>query len=534
MADSVVNQTEQTGLAHMASMPITKQLMLLVGIVASVAMGVYLVLWAQTPTKSLLFGNLESQEMAEVVQFLDSQQIQYDLNTATGTIMVPASRVHQLRLSLAGQGIPQSAGTGYELLDQEQGFGISQFKETTQFHRALEGELSRSISSFDTVKHARVHLALPKRSAFFRKREKPSASVVLTLSSGRSLGREQVNAIVHLVASSVPDMDANQVSVVDQTGTLLTADSNGDADLGMSIKQLEYSKAVENRLRARVLRLLEPIVGDGQVRAQVNVELDFTRIEQTTEDYTPDPRALRSEQRMEELNGQKSGPTGAPGALSNQPAAAGAAPETGFAGNGTNLQNVDKSKAQSTRNYELDRTISHTKKSVGEIKRLSIAVVIDDKTSTDAEGNTIKTAHTEEEIQRYQTLVQNAIGFDAERGDSVSVINAAFREVKQEEIPELPIWEQAWFQDLIKQVLGVLGLIVLIFAVIRPLMKAMFGGPAKNEKNEESEQAPVQEVIEQPQTPEMKLQANLDTVQKLADDSPEATARILKQFLQED
>ncbi|NPA72655.1 MAG: flagellar M-ring protein FliF, partial [Gammaproteobacteria bacterium] len=383
-------------------------------------------------------------------------------------ILVPTDLVPSLRLKLAAAGYPREAATGYQLLDVEQGFGISQFKETTRYHRALEGELAKSVSSINSVKSARVMLGLPKRSVFVRKQQKSSASVVVKLYPGRSLNEQQVSAIVHLVSASVPNMEASSVTVVDQKGTLLTSTSK-NTGMNMSMKQLDYTRSVEETLSNRIVNLLSPIVGGPQkVRAQVTAELDFTQQEQTRENYEPDPEAIRSEQATKEIN-RNEGPAGIPGALTNQPPRAGLAPEQGF--NNAQDPNLKSSSEKKTINYELDRTISHIKSAVGNIHRLSVAVVLDDKTSLDEEGLIVRTPITDEELLRFRRLVSDTVGLDETRGDTLSVVNASFVAAPIEEFDMEPVWQEPWFWDLIKQLLAGIAVLIIIFGVIRPMLK---------------------------------------------------------------
>ncbi|MBN2864671.1 MAG: flagellar M-ring protein FliF [Thiotrichales bacterium] len=472
--DQNLNTQVQSGVGstlvnNLMALSVAKQVSLVIALAASIALTIGILMWSQDKPYTLLFGSLDAKDINEVVQTLDQEQVAYKIDQASGGIMVPSDQVHTLRLKLAAAGYPKQAATGYQLLDAEQGFGISQFKETTQYHRALEGELAKSVSSINAVKSARVMLGLPKRSVFVRKQQKPSASVVVKLYPGRSLNDEQVSAIVYLVSSSIPNMDIKDVTVVDQLGNLLTGDTNSAGTLNMSIKQLDYTRMVEETLSSRIVNLLAPIVGgDGKVRAQVTAELDFTQQEQTRENYEPDPEAIRSEQEIKEIN-RNEGPMGIPGALTNQPPRAGLAPEEGYtAENDPNLRNSSEKK---TKNYELDRTISHIKNSVGNIHRLSVAVVLDDKTALDEEENIVRTPMTDEELLRYRQLVSDTVGLDEARGDTLTVVNASFVVAPMEEVEMLPVWQESWFWDLVKQLLAGLAVLIIIFGVIRPMLR---------------------------------------------------------------
>lgn len=471
---------QQDFVSRLTGLPVIKQVTLLIGLAATIALGAAIILWTQAPTYTILFANLAPQDAQEIVNKLEAQKVKYQLE-GQGSILVPAEIVHQLRMQMAAEGVPAKSPTGYQLLDRDQGFGISQFRETTQYHRAIEGELAASIASIDSVKSARVHLALPKRSVFVRKQQEPSASVVLDLRSGASLSEEQVNAIVYLVANSIPDMKPDNVSVVDQKGNLLT-ENKVDRGLKLNMKQREYVQTLEDDLTQRIIRLLSPIVGGpNRVRAQVTAEVDFTQQELTRENYQPDPNAIRSEQQIREVN-KKAGPEGVPGALTNQPPQAGIAPETNYGGNSLlNGGDVKSGSEKVIRNYEMDRTISHVKNALGNIVRMSVAVVVDDKTSIGADGTITRTPMSEQELAQIQSLVADAVALDAGRGDKLSVLNVAFVPEQEDPVEAIPIWEQPWFWTLVKQVLGVLAVLLLIFGVLRPLLKQVFGTAESNE-----------------------------------------------------
>ena len=458
-----------TLLNNLTSLSVAKQVSLVIALAASLALVVGIVLWSQNTPYTLLFGSVDAKDMNEIVQTLEQDGIQCKIYQGSGGILVPNDKVHSLRLKLAAAGYPKQAATGYQLLDVEQGFGISQFKETTRYHRALEGELAKSISSINSVKSARVMLGLPKRSVFVRKQQKPSASVVVKLYPGRVLNEEQVSAVVYLVASIIPNMEAKSVTVVDQHGNLLTGSTSSTGMLNMSMKQLDYTRQVEETLSSRIVKLLAPIVGgDNKVRAQVTAELDFTQQEQTRENYEPDPEAIRSEQEVKEIN-RNEGPTGIPGALTNQPPRAGLAPEEGYTPDGD--PNLKSSSEKKTKNYELDRTVSHIKNSVGNIRRLSVAVVLDDKVSLDESGLIVRQPLDEEELLRYRRLVSDTVGLDETRGDTLSVVNASFVVAPTEELETTPIWKESWFWNLIKQLLAGLAVLIIIFGVIRPMLR---------------------------------------------------------------
>ena len=455
-----------------------RQLGLLVGLAGSVALGVAMVLWSQEPSYRLLFGGLGDRDLSEIASVLDQSGIPYRLDQNSQAVMVPDSSVHAARLKLAAQGLPQSTRDGFELMEKNSGFGTSQFMETARYHRALESELARTISSIRGVDKARVHLAIPRQSVFIGSGQQPSASVMLSLFSGRRLNEGQVAAIVNLVASSVPSLPPERVAVVDQAGHLLTGRER--SDLALAQEQLVHGQRLEDLYRQRISDILIPVLGDGRFRAQVAVSLDHTVIEETREDYQADPAAIRSERLYEQRRGAAADVQGVPGALSNQPPGAGQAPEVAGAGaNGTNggaaaAARNENTNRESTRNFELDRTISYSRTGPGRLKRLSVAVVVDDAVEKDKDGKLVRKPRTEQEIARFVSLVREAVGFSEARGDTVQVVNSSFYETPAaaaEPLPDEPIWKQPWVWDIGKQALGVLGVLLLIFAVLRPAMR---------------------------------------------------------------
>ena len=454
-----------------------RQIAFLFAIAASVAVGVYVVLWSQTPNYSLLYGSLNDQDAAKVIESLQKSNIEYRVDNSSGAVMVPSAMVHEARMKLAAEGLPKSANSGFSILNEEQKLGTSQFIEKARYQHALENELAMSISKVSSVRAARVHLALPKESVFLRNRQAPSASVLLDLYPGHKLETGQVAAIANLVSASVPSLDIANVSIIDQYGRLMT-NNQSSAELAMTASQFQYTNEVENSYTKRIENLLIPLLGQDGVKAQVTAELDFTKSEQTRESYNPDSQALRSE-RLEEDTKSSTSTGGVPGALSNQPALDGNSPEIANNNSSDSDSNSKSSgtgskQKRSTRNYELDKTISHTRSPVGSLMRLSVAVVIDYKKVVNEKGEISKVEHTPEELDQITTLVKEAIGFNALRGDTVNVMNAQFNvPEKIEPLPEAPIWQQPWVWDVGKQVLGGLFVLFLVFGVLKPAIKNM-------------------------------------------------------------
>ncbi|WP_225307516.1 flagellar basal-body MS-ring/collar protein FliF [Nitrincola iocasae] len=459
-------------MAGFNSLGILRQLGLMVGLAASVAIGFAVVLWSQQPDYRVLYANLSFSDANEVIEQLRTNQIPYRFDADGRAILVPESHVHRARLQLAADGFSTDKTIGFELLDQDHGMGSSQFMETTRYRRGLEGELARTISNMMAVRSARIHLAIPKDTVFIRDQSKPRASVFLELLSGRQLERDQVAAIANLVASSIPELDVKDVTIVDQRGRLLNI-RDADSDVVLAARQLEYVRQVEDTLVNRVNSILQPVVGLGNFRAEVSADIDFTEIEQASEVYNPDLPALRSEQVMEEHREAGDVAAGVPGALANQPPGPVAVPEVaGADGTMAGAGSSGTSRNQATRNFELDRSISYTRQQMGGVKRLSVAVVVDDLSNVDAEtGELSRTSWSEEDLDRLRLLVQNAVGFSALRGDSVNVINSSFVPPEEFEVVDTPFWQQDWFWDLLKQLGAGLFVLVLVLGILRPVLK---------------------------------------------------------------
>ncbi|SIS46930.1 flagellar basal-body MS-ring/collar protein FliF [Neptunomonas antarctica] len=454
---------------------ILRQFGLMIGLAASIAIGFSVVLWSKTPDYRVLFSNLEFVDANQVIEQLRLYNIPYKLKGDGHAVLVPEEYVNQARLKLAAEGFSADKTIGFELMDKDQGLGVSQFMESARYRRGLEGELARTIASMVAVRSARIHLAIPKDTVFVRDQRKTSASVFLELFAGRKMERSQVAAIANLVASSVPMLDVKDVTVVDQRGHLLNA-RDEDQDVVLAAKQFEYARKVEETLLNRVNSILLPVVGQGRFRAEVSAEIDFTSVEQTDELFNPDLPSLRSEQTVVEDRVGAVGSQGVPGALSNQPPGPSSVPEvaTSAAGGVQNGATPGSSRKQATRNFELDRSISYTKHQSGRIIRLSVAVVVDDLVTITADtGASVKTPWAENELQRLRILVQDTVGYTAVRGDSVNVINSPFV-VEQPFVQEdIPIWKEAWVWDIAKQAGAILFVLIMVFGILRPVLKSL-------------------------------------------------------------
>ncbi|MGE0801589.1 MAG: flagellar basal-body MS-ring/collar protein FliF [Lautropia sp.] len=483
-----------------AQVPTGQKIKAGLGVIALGAVAVSAWLWSQQPDWKVLYTSLSDKDGGAVIAQLVQMNVPYQFTEGGGAIMVPANRVHDARLKLAAQGLPRGQAVGFELMENQK-FGTTQFQERLNFQRGLEGELARSIQALDSVASARVHLALPAQNGFLREQQKPSASVLLSLHPGRSLDRQQVAGILHLVASSVPEMSTRQVSIVDQNGTLLS--DFDSAPNGLDPTQLGYLRQLEASLSRRVIDILEPIVGAGNVRAQVTADLDFTQSEQTAETFkpnqTPQSASIRSQQSLESTErgaGSGAGAGGIPGALSNQPPAAGTAPINGAAqptqaaagaaagsasgtagaAGGTAAGGDSNVRRETVTNYEIDKTVRVTRNPTGAIRRLSIAVLVNQRQSVNADGQPVSTPLTAPEMESVNALVRDAVGFSKERGDSVNVVNAAFSRVEAPPAEVVPPWKDpaniALAKDLGKQFGFVLLALLILLMFIRPALKA--------------------------------------------------------------
>ncbi|HET8808612.1 MAG TPA: flagellar basal-body MS-ring/collar protein FliF [Methylophaga sp.] len=531
---------------NMARQPVVKQIIFLLAIAASIALGGYILMWSQTPAYQVLFSGMPPQESAEVVETLSQMGVEYKLEPSSGAIMVPAADLQSLRLKLAAEGLPRSSVQGMEMLNAEQGFGTSQFIEQARYQRAMEQELARSVSELQSVRSARVHLAIPKQSVFVRDRRPPTASVVVNLYAGRSLDRGNIAAITHMVASSVANMDSSDVTVVDQRGNLLSQPER-DASIALSDSQLEYTRKVEQGYIRRIEDILAPIVGLQGVRAQVVADVDFTVTEQTAESYNPDLSAIRSEQLSEEerIGGGVVG--GVPGALANQPPGGGVAPEQVVEdpaeGDVVTERVIPESNSSRTiRNYELDRTISHSRLAPGDIRKLNVAVLIDEPVNAAGEP----TPMSEEQLNRISSLVRDAVGFNEARGDSLNVVSAPFKTpIEAEPLPAVPIWEQAWAWNLAKQILGALVVLFLIFGVLRPAFKDLNKAPAglANQTGSEEEAEKARQAIAASASNEDiakltsgsdRMEAHMNNVRSLVQQDPALVAQVVKNWTASD
>lgn len=549
-------------LAKIATLP---RPVLMAGAAAIVAIIVVLLLWSRGPEYRVLFSNLEDRDGGAIVTALTQMNVPYKLSDTGNAILVPTDKVHEARLQLAQQGLPRSGEAGFELLDQTR-FGASQFTEQVNYQRALEGELVSSIEAVYAVKSARVHLAIPRESLFVRDRQPPTASVLLTLQPGRSLSESQVAAITWLVSSSVPHLTADKVSVVDQNGRLLTAPT-GEAGVDGTRRQMVDD--IEHRTMQRILTLLNPLVGPGNVRAQVSADVDFSLREQTSETYRPNQKpgeaAVRSEQTSSSLQNHVLPPEGVPGALTNQPPANATAPiitppanpnapnaanpggannaannaannplatplTTGPGADNTLLKGTGNARNDATINYEVDRTISHVKNPLGTLRRLSVAVVVNYR-SADGEAVPLPPA----ELENLNALVKQAMGYSLERGDTLSVVNSPFSDDRP---PEPQIWENPVYLDYGMQLLQYLLIILGLWIVWRSIVKPLINSMATVRAESEAEKAAIEDNREKLAAAERRAseisryEDNLNTARTMAQKDPRAVAMVLRSWME--
>lgn len=461
---------------RLQDIPALRQLGTLLLLAGAVALGLWIFFWSQNPPWVPLYAGLDAKSTSEATELLRASSIPFRIDPATGALAVPQEQMQQARLKLAAAGLPNESQTGFEMMERDPGFGVSQFVESARYQHALETELVRTISTLRPVRSARVHLAIPKPSAFSRSRQGASASVVLDLHPGRALEANQIQAVVHLVAASIPELSPENVTVVDQQGRMLTT-TNPNSDAAVSAVQFERTQRQETALAQRIQELLEPLTGPGRVSAQVAVDMDFAVTEEAREVYNNDPAKLRSEQTAQSSSTGAAGGTdavaqGVPGAASNTPAAVAAkdAPAPAAA------PGLSQSSSNATRNYELDRTLSHVRQPAGRIQRVTAAVLVDHLPRPGgSDGKPVLTALTPDELARIESLVKEAIGFDQKRGDSVSVVNAPFVRLQDEvfEGDSAPFWQNPLLRDIARYLIGSIAVLALLFGVLRPALRQL-------------------------------------------------------------
>jgi flagellar M-ring protein FliF len=522
---------------RMAALPMRSKVSMGLGVAALAGVVLAMTLWSSKGDFKVLYANLSDKDGGAVIAQLSQMNVPYRMSEGGAAIMVPAAQVHDLRLRLATAGLPKGSVSGYELMDSAR-FGQTQFQERLTAQRGLEGELTRSITSMSAVANARVHLALPNQNGFFREQQKPSASVLLTLHPGRTLDRAQVAGIVHLVSSSVPELDPKAVSVLDQTGALLTSAGDGQPSAGLDAQQLQYVNQIETGYAKRIFDMLEPIVGRDNLRASVAADIDFSQTEATSEEFRPNQGSeakisIRSQQVSEQSGSTGAQPSGVPGAASNQPPVAATAPLVGAS---QPLQTAQGGAAagssgrrDATTNYEVDKTVRVTRNASGNVKRLNAAVVVNNRSVTDSKGKTTQVPLSKEELDKLTALVRESIGFKEERGDSVKVINAPFK-IDPVTVVEVPLWKQPEVIDMLRAAAVPAGLalvaMLVFLGLIRPAMKAALA------PRPQTPGATLSAIVDDPQDlpalPAPKSIEHLAHARALAKENPAAVASIVR------
>ena len=555
----------QQGLANIKALDQRQRIAAAAALALGIALVVGIMLWSRPASQAVLFTNYEDQDGGEIINALQQQNVPFSISSDGRSILVPVDIVYETRLRLAAAGLPKGGRVGFELMDTQK-LGVSQFNEQVNYQRALEGELARTIQSLASVVMARVHLAMPRQTSFLRDDQKPTASVMVQLRPGRTLDGNQVAGIVHLVSSSVPKMNDSGVSIVDQNGNLLTGEElmrRSELDPA----QLRYIEEIETGLIRRVENILTPMYGKGNFRAQVTADIDFNKVEQTAETYRPNPapeQSIRSQQTSEQQT-RDEGPQGVPGALTNQPPVPATAPITIPPVAPQGEQRTLTSNRAAVINYELDRTIQHVKQSLGQVKRLSVAVVVNHRAMQlpSADGEAQPMPISDDEIARITSLVRDAVGYNDTRGDTISVVGSPFAESGD---AQLPIWKDPQMIELGFEGAKYLGLLVLIlfvyFGIIRPLLRAVVppskreepgqaegkkgrmaseeeeeeeGGSARRKgkgvRGEEEEEEDVDVELSEAALRSNEFEARLERARQMARENPKIVAELLNQWL---
>lgn len=510
---------------------------LMLAAATAVALAVGAWTWSQSPDYRVLFSNVNDRDGGAIIASLTQMNVPYKFADGGGAILVPATQVHEARLRLASQGLPKGSLVGFELMETSK-LGTSQFLEQVNYQRALEGELARSIQSVSAVGGARVHLAIPKPSVFLRDQQKPSASVLVNLNTGRTLEPGQVSAIVHLVSSSVPDLLVKNVAVIDQNGNLLSAQNDTLQQNGLDPGQLKYVKTMEQDYVRRIESIVLPVVGDANVHAQVTADVDFSQTEQAEETWRPNQSAaaaaIRSQTLNESSNGAGSPGGGVPGALSNQPPSPAAAPIAGQSAASATAANT--SATSTTKNtvvsYEVDKSLKHIRYATGNVKRLSVAVVVNYRKLTAKSGKVSYKPRTTEEMEQINKLVREAMGYSESRGDSVTVANTAFNVAEAQALETVPFWKEpgtfalAW--EIGKNLLIAAVVLFVFFKVLRPMFRTAMTPPPVVETPETSSAARGALPAPANQPP---YQNSLDSAKQLARQEPALVANIVRSWV---
>lgn len=443
--------------------------------VSAIAVFIMLVVWLNQPDYKALYSNLPPEDAARVVEQLKQQKIGYKLEDGGKTVLVPTDQVYQLRLDIAGQGLLHGSGLGFELFDEVK-IGQTDFVQRINYQRALQGELSRTITEFPEIDRARVHIVMPHKSLFIEEQAPPTASIILKLVENKELNKKQIEAIVNLVALSVEGLDRSQITVADVAGKLLYQPDDDDSVQGLTLGQLEYRTALQRNLEQRIEQLLTPVVGVGKVIARVNADVDFSQKTITKEIYDPSSSVVRSEQRTEEQTLGRANIEGG-------------APDPNFRGDGFNgsLSSQESNRETRTTNFEINKEEQSIVVPVGEIDRLSVAVIVDGtwQEPADGQGEPVWVPRSEEEIARITDLVRNAVGYEQARGDAIEVSNISFGEPDLFGEPSLMQTMLEYMQRLGKPILNGLLIFVFLLLIVRPVVLSLIKPKVADEEVEE-------------------------------------------------
>ncbi len=520
-----------TASQNLSQLPVLRQVSFLVALAASIAIGVYVAFWSQKPDYLPIAPGSSLANSSAILDALSRSNIPHKIDNYTGQIVVTSDKVQEARLRLAQEGVIAREMPGFEILDKDQGFGESQFMKQTKYLRAIQGELSKTISKIQSINSARVQIAMPKQTSFVGSHSKPSASVFIDVYAGRPLSSNQVSAIVNLVATSVPGLSPEDVSVIDQNGALLT--NHGDGNMLIANENLDYQHKIESTYEQRVLELLEPIVGLNRVKAKAAVYIDFSIEEETKENFDPEKTVLRSEQISNESRGLSSTATGVPGALANQ------APTASGEGGANSSESQ-----QATKNYEVNRSIQHLKSAPGKLKKLSLAVLVDDKLTFNDQGVIeSRTPLTESEINSLTLLVKDAVGYDETRGDKLSVINVSFAPAPPAPVEPPASWSDSpWLPSLIKQGLAGGLILIMLFLVIRPVMRGLSQVESASISTEKEladikkaqlDVAEKEQKLAEAEFNMRKEKNQIKMIQELVNDDPRRVAQVVKNWVED-
>ncbi|MEY4210061.1 MAG: flagellar basal body M-ring protein FliF [Pseudomonadota bacterium] len=534
--------TENTGLLNsFLRTQIGRNLILGSAISLILAIIVSIFLWSNRPEYRVLFSNYSDRDGGSIIAALQQLNIPYEFSEAGNAILVPAERVHDARLKLATQGLPKGGNSGFELMENQK-LGASQFLEQVNFQRALEGELSRSIDSIDAVLASRIHLAIPKPTVFVRDKQKPTASVLLNLRPGRVLDRQQVSGIIHLVSSSVPELGPENVTIIDQNGNLLSDLESNSKTNQLDPTQLKYVQDLQGDIVRKIESILTPILGVENLRAEATAEIDFSTSEQAAEIYKPNNKPEDAAKRSEHIKSSSSSDVNKNGAVAgaasnqigrlNEPQVL---EQLGIPNNPNAVDESQNNQEQETINhYEVDKTVKYIQNPRGNIKRLTVAVVINNKTDIDVNNKNFTRPLTEEEKNQIANLVKEAMGFKAERGDSVSIVNIPFKPMEKQELTIQPFWHELItvenFKNLVQYLISLFAIYYLTFYVLKPLLKRLSTATQNIQAQASESEVPKPDISSETPRPE----TDLEIARRKAQENPRIIATVIKNWLNEE